>query len=193
MKTVNSLSAEVERTVEIHGQLPWVWKDQEGGWHALVLTGAKNAQDDPDKYVLEPVLFYLCCLSSKQGVRLFGNSAITFYVVYREETRAWSYAFRAEEAAPYLKNLVSDYLNRESVDWLPFYTNKPGEKKKCIYSESVNDLNASEDKKEGFRIGLEDSFRENEDSYLVRLVSPRIPSNAFDKVRERFKIFFDTI
>ncbi len=37
---------------------------------------------------------------------------------------------------------------------------------------------------------IEDAFAEEED-YLIRIAKPTIPVDAFDRVRRRFKIYFD--
>ncbi|MBW1863846.1 MAG: exodeoxyribonuclease V subunit gamma, partial [Deltaproteobacteria bacterium] len=39
-KSANSIGEEIETEVELHGQRPWVWKDQGGDWNSLVLTGS---------------------------------------------------------------------------------------------------------------------------------------------------------
>jgi hypothetical protein len=41
-----------------------------------------------------------------------------------------------------------------------------------------------------FAAEIEDVFAEEED-YLIRIAKPTIPVDAFDRVRSRFKIYFD--
>jgi hypothetical protein len=41
-----------------------------------------------------------------------------------------------------------------------------------------------------FAADIQDAFSEQED-YLIRLANPEIPADAFDRVRRRFKIFFE--
>jgi hypothetical protein len=41
-----------------------------------------------------------------------------------------------------------------------------------------------------FAAELEDAFAEEED-YLIRIAKPTIPADAFDRVRRRFKMYFD--
>ena len=41
-----------------------------------------------------------------------------------------------------------------------------------------------------FAAEIEDAFTEEED-YLIRIAKPTIPVDAFDRVRRRFKIYFD--
>ncbi len=44
--------------------------------------------------------------------------------------------------------------------------------------------------REQFAAEIEDAFTEEED-YLIRIAKPTIPVDAFDRVRRRFKIYFD--
>jgi hypothetical protein len=41
-----------------------------------------------------------------------------------------------------------------------------------------------------FAAEIEDAFAEEED-YLIRIAKPTIPVDVFDRVRSRFKIYFD--
>jgi len=177
----------VEAEVEIHGQLPWIWRDREGGWNALVLTGSgKTPGKEPDRYILEPVLFWLSCLLTRSGCRLLDGADMTFHVVYREKVKVWNYCVDQNAAEAYLHRLVSDYLNRERPEWLPF---------KAVTSRTVKPHRVSDDEldgdslREAFYAQLREDYAD-EPSFLVRLAEPCIPEDAFDKVRDRFGIFF---
>jgi hypothetical protein len=188
VKTADSLGEEVEAEVELHGQLPWVWKDHGGDWNAVVLTGSGKSpkKKEPDRYILEPLLFWMFCLMSDHARNRIGDSRITFHVVYREEVKGWTYAITQGAAREYLSRLVSDYLNREKIEWLPF---------KVVTSRSIKphkpaDEEIDEAEREIFHTHLRDAYAE-EKSFLIRLAKPVIPDNAFDKVRDRFQIFFN--
>ncbi len=68
-----------EIPVQLRGQLPWVWRDAEGIWHALVLTGSGKTPKakEPDKYVLEPLLFWMVCLLAEEGKETLTDPAGT--------------------------------------------------------------------------------------------------------------------
>ncbi len=176
----------METRVEVHGQLPWVWKDHEKGWHALVLTGSgRKPGAAPDRYILEPLLFWLCCLSTQSGRLLLGGADITFHVVYKENVGTWTYCMEPDAASAYVTLLVSDHLGRKRPEWLPF---------KAATSQSVKPHLLSDDEmeegdRESFYAQLREDYPE-ETSLLVRLADPHIPEDAFDRVRERFRIFF---
>ncbi len=54
-----------------------------------------------------------------------------------------------------------------------------------MQEEEVNDVIRLQ-----FAAEIEDVFAEEED-YLIRMAKPTIPEDAFDRVRRRFKIYFD--
>ncbi|MFO7557177.1 MAG: exodeoxyribonuclease V subunit gamma [Desulfobacterales bacterium] len=186
VQTVSHTSEDVTCDVELHGQLPWVWQDAESRWHALVLTGSRRKPKEPDKYVFEPVIFYLLCLSGENSCRWIGTSGITFHIVYRERLVEWTYNFDQETARMYLNDLVSDYLNQSLAVWLPFeIISKLPVRPHKVPDDAVDDLI-----REQFFIELEGAYSEVDD-YLVRITKPAVPLDAFDRVRGRFKIFFD--
>jgi exonuclease V gamma subunit len=184
--TLNNGSQMVTRAVELHGQLPWVWQDGDDAWHVLVLTGSGKNPKEPDKYVLGPVLFYLICLVGEESCRWIESSGLTVHIAYREIVKEWMYRFDRETAEAYLVELVSNVLNQSMRAWLPFetVTTRSIRPHKLLEAE-VNDVIRMQ-----FAAEIEDAFTEEED-YLIRMVKPTIPNDAFDKVRRRFKIYFD--
>ncbi|MCJ7687134.1 MAG: exodeoxyribonuclease V subunit gamma, partial [Desulfobacteraceae bacterium] len=187
VKTADSLGEEIETEVELHGQLPWVWKDHGGDWHAMVLTGSGKTpkNKEPDKYILEPLLFWMFCLMT-EGRHRVGESKITIHVVYKEEVKGWIYTINEDAAREYMGRLVSDYLNREKIAWLPFEVVTS----RSIKPHKLADEEIDEAKREIFHAHLRDAYAE-EESFLIRLARPVIPDDAFDKVRDRFQIFFN--
>ena len=114
-----------EADVEIHGQLPWVWKEMEGVWHALVVTGSGKTPKakEPDKYVLEPLLFWMACLLTEEGKEKLsdagGNTTITFHVAYKDRVSLRTYKLRTQDAQSYLTGLISEFLNRKGWSGCP--------------------------------------------------------------------------
>jgi len=187
VKTTDSLGKETEIRVELHGQLPWVWKDHGGDWNAVVLTGSGKTpkKKEPDRYILEPLLFWMFCLMT-DGRQRIGDSKITFHVVYKEEVKGWTYSISEDAAREYMGRLVSDYLNQKKIEWLPFEVVTS----RSIKPHKLADEEIDETKREIFHAQLRDAYAE-EKSFLIRLAKPIIPDDAFDKVRDRFQIFFN--
>jgi hypothetical protein len=186
VQTLNSASETVTQAVELQGQLSWVWQDPDEAWHVLVLTGSGKNPKEPDKYVLGPVLFYLICLVGDESCRWIESSGLTVHIVYREIVKEWMYRFDRETAEAYLVELVSNVLNQSMRAWLPFemVTTRSIRPHKLL-EEEINDVIRMQ-----FAAEIEDAFTEEKD-YLIRMVKPTIPNDAFDKVRRRFKIYFD--
>ena len=196
VETANSASETVTREVEISGQLPWVWEDADDTrqmLHVLVLTGSGKSPKEPDKYVLEPALFYLICLAGEESRLWVGPAGITLHIAYREEVKEWTYRFDPETAEAYLVELVSKVLDQSTVAWLPFETvTSQAKKKLSIRPHKMAEAEVDDDIRAQFVAEVEDAFTEEED-YLIRIAKPIIPEDAFDRVRSRFKIYFDDI
>jgi hypothetical protein len=188
VQTLNSASETVTQAVELHGQLSWVWQDADDAWHVLVLTGSAKNPKEPDKYVLGPVLFYLICLVGDESCRWIESSGITLHIVYREIVKEWTYRFDRETAEAYLVELVSNVLNQSTRAWLPFevVTNR----KRSIRPHKMPEDEVNDVIRRQFAAEINDAFAEEED-YLIRIAKPTIPEDAFDRVRSRFKIYFD--
>lgn len=176
-------------TVELNGLIPWMWKDMEDMWHVLILTGAENKpRKDPDKYVLQPLLFYMFCLAGDESSEWIGDSSITFHIVYKENIKTWSYKINKKIAVNYLQQLLTDYLDRNELEWLPFEAATSGN----VKPHNITEDKITEDIKTGFQIQLAEALLQDE-AALIKLAKPKIPSNAFDKARRRFQIFFNYI
>ena len=87
----------------------------------------------------------------------------------------------------YMSRLVSDYLNPEEIEWLPFsiVTSRP------IKPHRLSNEEMGHTEKEAFCAQLRDAYAE-EKSILIRLAKPVVPDDALDKVRDRFQILFKT-
>jgi len=185
VSTENDQGEPIEVDVTIHGELPWIWQDRAGEWHTLILSGSgKTPGKYPDKYILEPVLFWICSLCTDAGFRLLGGSSMRFHVAYKKKAASWTYRIGPEAARRYLTRLVSDYLSRRRPEWLPFQT---------VTSSSLRPLlmegcEIQEGDRESFYVELLEAYSE-ETAILMRLVDPDIPEDALDKARERFGIF----
>ena len=155
-------------------------------WNGIDRSGKPHRKKEPDKYILEPLLFWMFCLCAEDARHTIGDSKITFHVGYKEEVKTWTYDINKGAAGKYLEGLISAYLNRKNIEWLPF---------KVVTSLSVKPHNMADEevdeaKKEIFHTHLLDKYAE-EESLLIRLARPIIPDDTFDKVRDRFQIFFN--
>ena len=74
--------------------------------------------------------------------------------------------------------------------WLPFAT--VTDRKLSIKPHKMAEDEIDDDIRMQFAAEIEDAFSEQED-YLIRIAKPIIPEDAFDRVRSRFKIYFDNI
>ena len=184
--SINRAGEIAARTVELCGQIPWMWKDVEDVWHVLILTGTENRpRKDPDKYVLQPLLFYMLCLAGDESSEWIGSSGITFHIIYKEDIKTWSYKISKKIAVNYLEQLLADYLGQKELQWLPFEAATSGN----IRPHKIAEDKITEEIKTGFQIQLAEALSKN-DAALIKLAKPKIPSNAFDKARQRFQIFF---
>ena len=191
IRTADSIGEAVETKVELHGQRPWVWKDRTGKWNSLVLTGSGKTpkkKATPDQYILEPLLFWMFCLASDDGSQRVREPNITFHVVYKEQVKTWTYSIGADAAREYLERVVSDYLNQERLEWLPF----EAATSQSIQPHKLADDEIDEDKKAGFQLQLQAAYADDQ-SFLIKLVHPHVPYDAFDKVRNRFQVFFKVL
>lgn len=186
IQTRNLASETVTCKAELHGQLPWAWKDHNNRLHALILTGSGKSSQDPDKYVFEPLMFYMLCLIGEESAEWIGTSDVIFHVIYNQKAIELTYNLSEEISGTYIVNLVSDYLNQETPVWLPF----KAAANLSIKPHKMPDHKIDDIVREHFAIELENAYSEAED-YLTRITKPKIPAEAFEMARGRFKIFFD--
>ena len=189
VSTFDTLYNPLCRDVEIHGRLPWLWKDDTGAWHSLVLTGSgKNPGTKPDRYLLEPVLtfFLVCCLES--GKNFFNKSPITFHVVYKNGIRVWTCHVKPDDALEYIKKLAAQSLNPHMRQWLPFdaVMDAAGD------LGNMCNLQYHDISEENFLTKLTAALAETEDP-LVHLSCPEIGPDALRETCSRFGIFFKNL
>ena len=170
--------------VRLHGQLRWFWREKETGWHVLVPTGIKSLGNKVSKYVIEPVLFYLFCLTGESTRDWIGKSPFTFHLVTAKKSYGFTFQAEKDEAVKYLSHLTSEYLDRQNRFWLPFET---------IVGCSVNPLvlNPSaidESRRAHFKDEMIEAFSEKAGE-LDRLINPVFPNDLLDRAIDRFGIF----
>lgn len=182
--TVQATGADQETIsceVEISGELPWLWKEDDGRWHVLVLTGSKTASATPNRYCLSPVLFCMLCLIGDESAPWFRPSEVTLHVLFKDKIQEWAFHLTPETSRDYLRDLISDYLAQTVSQWLPF--------------ETVTDLLPGMMKTEGdphfiqtFQLGLEEAYSETRDP-MTLLLKPGLPAEAFATAEKRLSPF----
>ncbi len=169
--------------VELSGDLFWIWKDCDNIWHVPVLTMSAKKQKEPDKYLFEPLLFYLACFAEKS---FFEESApeICFHMIYNRGITEIKFNLSGMDAENYLKKLLSDFLNEKEIFWMPFETIKKLSIKPYVLNKEENG-----EKKDNYFLEVLSAFHESEDIATV-LAKPCVSEKIFDTVYDRFKIFF---
>lgn len=180
----------IRQGVEIHGSLPMVWQD-ETGWNSLVLTTRKRSEGRlPEKYVIEPFLFYLTMISGKDSADLIGDSPFNIHLFYKEERRWWRYRLSPEKAKDYLGKLISDYLNRKQFDLMPFETIRKIVNR--FNPDSQDDKIIADIDADLFKAELEEELIMDKDlAELVKLSNADVPDDVFEKVKRRFSLLFE--
>lgn len=107
--------------LEVHGSVSncFVNKDH---IDMLVVTNRKSWDNGMLKFIFEPFLFYLFCLSgfSKELTSLFGKENIHFYISHKDGIQELYYQFSKKEANDYLSELLNDFTQQDSFDTIPF-------------------------------------------------------------------------
>ncbi len=182
INTKDYTGKEIEIDVELKGELFWMWKDCDGIWHVPVLTMSAKKQKEPDKYLFEPLLFYLACLAEKSFLNE-NVSEICFHMIYNKGITEFKFNLSEISAKKYLKSLLSDFLNEKENFWMPFE-----EIKKLSIKPYTQNKEDNDEKKEAYFLEVLSAFHESEDIATV-LAKPCVSEKVFDNVYDRFKIF----
>lgn len=182
--------------IELHGDLPFLWEDSGGGYQTIVvITGKARTNEKLSRAILKPILFYLMLRASGQSD---GKSApLSVFVAGQSGVSlVWRMDISSSEAAKYLKELVTDYLDSGSFDHLPFELVKTD-----INNRELVD-NPSKMDEDMYRDSLEERIEEDTDNNnkkfakyrptdLVTAIGPAVPEDAYKKVIRRFKWLSD--
>ncbi len=179
----------VARPVRFHGRIPRLWKERDGAWHCLLLTGSgKKGKPGPCRHLLESALSYLLLRGSGDGRNPIGDAPVLFHVAYKEHVRSWSFQVGSNEAKAYVETLAKQYLDPRLRAWLPYeIVVKAAEKNGGLLQDDPSGRN-----ERNFRLELLEAL-ENSDDSLVCLAKPEIPLDALQKARERFAIFVENM
>jgi len=196
-------------TVNLHGEVPFLFeRGRDGVPEILVLAPTAGRKDAlPTKHALPAFLFYQACLASSCLDGLFARQGARVSVLFRDGVFGWTYPPGSpERAAAYLRALVEEFLAPPAFDLLPLaivkavkvragddperspLSDAPDEpvsqELRALYAREV------QDRLEADQEGLYPSFRVSGPGALAR---PRVPADAYDKVRRRLRPVFDFV
>lgn len=174
--------------IRLHGEQPWLWRSQKGGWHTLVLTGANRRSQAPTRYVVEAVLFYMACLAAAPGRRWLGRGTFSVHVVYNTCRRIFTYDIAPQDARDYLAARAAELLDLQAVDWMPF---EVAARMEDLLTAPARKLQPGDRRR--FREWLVDAFEKADADYLTRKAVPTIGTDVLETARARLGIFFDTV
>ncbi len=168
----------------LHGHLRWLWRDNDTGWHVLVPVGVKKLSKKPSRHLINPLLFYLACLTTQTTRRWIGKRPLTIHLISAQNAIEFTFHADADEATEYLHNLVTATLENPDFAWLPF---------EPIIRCRVNPLkitlaDINPDQRQRFKAETELAFAKKAND-LERLIKPVFPENLLDQAVERFAIF----
>jgi hypothetical protein len=189
--------------VSLTGALPLVWRSPIA-IDVLVLTNKKEDKVPPDQLsapLLEPALFYLALRSDPQPGHSarrewIGDRIFRIHVTHKAGTHCISFLpedCTPDEAGNYLLALASDLLDRSSCDLLPFDLIREKELREAFQSAE----SWPADKRVEYVRSIEEAYEDDQETptgkkyypmNLLRIVRPRVPLDAFDKVRRRFQL-----
>ncbi|HOT27197.1 MAG TPA: exodeoxyribonuclease V subunit gamma [Candidatus Ozemobacteraceae bacterium] len=175
-----------EWTIELHGRLPLVWRD-DAGLNALVIRNAKTSSAKLDGNLLTPLLTYLALLvrdedAATAGARVVDGAPLCLHAISTDGSATFRFLPDAGFARSYLNELVREYLAQRSFDDLRLKIvnsinypeeNTPAEEYAATLAEKRDELLAGKYPPSYFT----DLFE--------TLDEPAIPEDALEKVKRR--------
>jgi hypothetical protein len=190
--------------VRLAGILPLLWRSHESV-DSLVITDSPDKGNGLCKAMLEPFLFFLAlragtgaesgCTASHEWL---GERPFIVHVACREGFKRFAYpadAIGRDEAGDYLGSLVAALLDRRTFDLLPFdLITQDKDLKRAYTLEGSDPLLALVRDQYDRRLqdAIEDDWERDRPIYhhmkLLEIVTTRVPPDAFDKVRQRYRV-----
>lgn len=181
-------------TASASGLLPVLWKNPDNKeCETLVIT---NSDKPTINHIIPPFLFYIFTSTGmdKKLEHLVGSGPFTIHVSYKKGIKSFTYDISANESLNYVKRLISDFLDVRSFDNLPLPIIFEHTR---LYPASMK-LNPDESDRTLYREMLAQYIDEDADkrfpSYrnagILEFIDATIPSDAYDKVRDRLTIPF---
>jgi exodeoxyribonuclease V gamma subunit len=186
-----------ERSVELSGTLPFLWKnDSTGDCETLIITASAKPSVS---HVIQPFLFYMASASGlvKDLHQLMGGGAFTVHVSHRSGITPYRYQTSSVESRAYLSLLLAGFLDETSFDLLPIsiVTNgklvqpcdmkeHPDDNEKRLYRQELAQLIDNDAEK------LMPAYRPMK---IVELMNAKVPADAYEKARDRLGMLLKPI
>lgn len=183
--------------VQLHGQLPLMWRTNDAV-EALVITTGNAKAGELTHHLLEPFLF-LAALRAGERVNEVGTSsahwvggrALRVHMAHGGGLWTAEYAIATDQATAYLSGLASDLLDPASFDLLPFDVIQKGRRLSEAYKADGEDRELREAYPrlltDAVEEALEDDYSQYRPPELLGLIEAEVPSDAYDKVRRRLR------
>jgi exodeoxyribonuclease V gamma subunit len=188
--------------VSLTGSHPLVWQNADAV-DVLVLTNKKEDKVPSDHlsvHLLEPALLYLALRSNSKGSegvlrKWIGEREFRVHLLHKQGINSVTFHpddYSPDEAGDYLSILASDLLDQTSYDLLPFELIM---KKDLCQAFQTGANNSAGFEARDYARRLQEAFDEDQENTdyktyypmrLLRLAEPRVPADAFQKVRRRF-------
>lgn len=174
--------------VSVHGRGEWLWRDPDGQWHTLVISGAESRRGVPSRHVISPVLFYLVSLAHGRTGPWPGSGRFWVHVAYKSRLRHFAYRFDRAAAQEYLCELAAAALDHARLDWLPF---EKVARKEDLLRKDPGEIDDQD--RAGFQYFLREELEKADDAHLTRLAVRAIDGRALDRACARLGLFFKTL
>jgi exodeoxyribonuclease V gamma subunit len=186
-----------ERTVELSGMLPFLWKNlNTGDCETLIITTSTKPSAS---HVIQPFLFYMASASGLNNNlhQFIGTGTFTIHVSYKNGIAPYRYQVADIESRTFLSRLLADFLDETSFDMLPIsiITNSriaqpsdmkelPDETDKRLYRQALAQLIDDDADK------LMPAYRPMR---ILELMKANVPADAYEKARDRLGILLKPI
>lgn len=188
----------------LRGGQALLWQDPRSqACETLVVTEAGAPERNrPPRQVLGAFLFYLAALAGtepgedgRSSAAWIGGAPFTIHLAHRHGISSWTYELDAERALAYLEQLTADFLQPDTFDLLPFEVLTFYTLRRFPQSDATE---AAAGEQAEYADSLQSVIDDLGDapwsryraSPLAKLGEPRVPADAYEKVRRRFRPFF---
>ena len=187
------------REVLLSGHTPFAWIGPNTLEIPVLTYKTSRTKVNPAQlthYVFEPVLFYLALQAAEESCAWLNERPLKLHVVHDDGYTTYVYAgISSAQAREYLTALAADVLNPACFDRLPFLVFSGNKMLKKAYELNDGD-NELVTLATDFKGRLEELLAEDGDqsfkprftSEAMDLVDARVPDDAFEKIRRRFKL-----
>lgn len=172
------------QSVELSGQLPWLWQAEDESWHCLVITGSNRKSRHADKYVVGPLLILMALATGGSSCPWSGADRVHLHVVYRSRVLSRQYALNVQRSNNYLTALLKDFFTPLPLLWLPFAT--VFDHKELRASIIADEIDAGD--REAFFLTLQEIMRTTADM-RTEMAGAVLATDILDRARQRFRVF----